>query len=557
VDEHTNTSELTEIQAAQRQEQAAQAMDSSAQAIVPQGDHEARLLLKRTPVSYMLNQAYGLWVFISLFFITVIVTHTLTVAQYGVYAVAMAAFNTIAYIVALGLEDATTTYVPRVFAEHGRAAAASLVRRVLLLRLIILALSLVVILFAIPTLAAIIAIVPIKGAAQVAAGLRSPGLISHVIPIAFYVLGNGISGLITAVCASLMRMRIVFALGGVTQVVLLAFTFIVLHLGLGINGVLWLFAVVSLLNALAFLIWLLPLLMARGAAYVQPLKPVVQLGISAWLTNLVSGALLKQTLIILLGFFAISIVEIGYFNLSAQLAHAASLLLVTGFGGVEGAALAAAFVGRNFDRLARSWQTLIKIETLLAAPVLIFCLFNAQNIALALYGSNYSAVGPLLAIFLFFNLLVRVLGTTVHQYALYVTGKARLVVLSQWLGLLAVIILGILLIPRWGPAGALVADGLSQIITGLLMLSLLWNVLPYKYPFGFSLRLLLGLIIAALPGIVWHPASRLQIGLAGLIFLLLCVGLLLLIKPLNATDIEMAAQLNSKLALILKRFARK
>ena len=45
-------------------------------------------------------------------------------AEYGVYAVAMAAFNTIAYIVAFGLEDASTTYIPRIFAEYGKVAAA-------------------------------------------------------------------------------------------------------------------------------------------------------------------------------------------------------------------------------------------------------------------------------------------------------------------------------------------------------------------------------------------------------------------------------------------------
>src|SRR2546421_7835654 len=113
----------------------------------------------------------------------------------------------------------------------------------------------------------------------------------------------------------------------------------------------------------------------------------------------------------MLGAFAISIIQIGYFTLSFQRAHPASLVLVSGFGGVSGAALSASFVGRSYDRLARSWQVLIKIETLLAAPVLVFCLFNAQNVAHALYGSNYDPVGPLLAIFLFFNILVRVLGT--------------------------------------------------------------------------------------------------------------------------------------------------
>src|SRR5258706_3925172 len=108
---------------------------------ISHSEQEALLLLKRTPSSYLLNQGYGLWVFISLFLITVIVTRKLSVAEYGVYAIAMAAFNTIAYIVAFGLEDATTTFVPRVLADHGRAAAALLVLRLLALRLAVLVLS--------------------------------------------------------------------------------------------------------------------------------------------------------------------------------------------------------------------------------------------------------------------------------------------------------------------------------------------------------------------------------------------------------------------------------
>src|SRR5438874_1820220 len=403
-------------------------------------EEEARHLLKRTPGSYLLNQVYGLWVFGSLFLLTVLVTRKLSVAEYGVYAVSLAAFNTIAYIVALGLEDATTTFVPRVFAEHGKAAAAVLIRRLLVLRLAILVLSLTLMLLALPVLASLIVAIPYSGTAGIAAGLRDPVLLSHITPIAVYVLGNGVSSLITAVCASLMRMRFVFVVGSLTQLAMLVLSFFILQLGWGTNGVLWLFAICSLFNAAAFLFWLTPFLFERKRpqTYLQAMKPVVQLGISAWLTNLVTGALLKQVSIILLGVFLVSIVQIGYFNLSFQLAHAASLLLVSGFGGAGGAALAAAFVGRNYDRLARSWQALIKIGTLFAAAVRVFCLFNAQNVAHALYGANYDPVGPLLAIFLFFNILVRVLGTYMHQYTLYVIGKARLVVLMQRLGLVAV-----------------------------------------------------------------------------------------------------------------------
>ena len=523
---------------------------------VPLGEKGARYLLKRTPSNYLLNQVYGIWVFVSLFILTLIMTRKVSVEQYGVYAIASAAFNTIAYIIAFGLEDATTTFVPRVLAEHGKAAAALLVRRLLALRLVILIITVCIMLFTLPLLAVLIAAIPVSGSAGIASGLRSPGLSGHITPIAFWVLGNGITSLFIAIYASEMRMRIVFIFGSVAQLLLLGFSFITLQLGWGIDSVLWLQAICSLFTAGVFVIWQAPLLLTRGATYKQSMQPVLRVGISAWLTNLISGALLKQVSIILLAYFAVSVVQIAYFNLSFQLADAASLLLVSGFGAVGGSALAAAFVGKNHERLARTWQTLIKVETLLSAPVLVFCLFNTQAVVHLLYGSKYDQVGSLLAIFLFFNIIVRVLGTTIHQSTLYVIGKPRLVVLGQFIGLIFAIMLGIALIPHWGPAGALVADGISKIIMGSLLLAFLWRDLPEKYPLGFTARMLLALTLAALPGIVWHPAGHFMLVIAGMVFLVLSFGLLLLIKPLNSRDLEMVGQMNTGVVKYLKWFGR-
>src|SRR3989440_4582943 len=144
---------------------------------IPQGEQGARYLLKRTPTNYLLNQAYGLWVFVSLFILTLIMTRKVSVTEYGVYAIAMAAFNTIAYIVAFGLEDATTTFVPRVLTEHGRAAAALLVRRLLAIRLAVLTITVTVMLFTLPILSRLITALPVTGSAVIAAGLRSPSLL--------------------------------------------------------------------------------------------------------------------------------------------------------------------------------------------------------------------------------------------------------------------------------------------------------------------------------------------------------------------------------------------
>src|SRR6266581_2135343 len=529
---------------------------STTETAIPLGEAGAQQLLKRTPASYLLNQVYGLWIFISLFILTLIMTRKVSVDQYGVYAIAATAFNTIAYIVAFGFEDATNTYVPRVLSEHGLASAALLVRRLLAIRLVILTITVTVMLFTLPVLALLIAALPVSGSAGIAAGLRSPGLLGHITPIAFWVLGNGITSLFIAIYASEMRMRIVFIFGSVAQVLLLGLSFITLQLGWGIDSVLWLQAICSLLTAAVFVLWQAPLLLTRGATYKQSMQPVLRVGISAWLTNLISGALLKQVSIILLAYFAVSVAQIAYFNLSFQLADAASLLLVSGFGAVAGSALAAAFVGKDYERLARTWQTLIKVETLLSAPVMVFCLFNAQAVVHLLYGSKYDQVGSLMAIFLFFNIIVRVLGTTIHQSTLYVIGKPRFVVLGQFVGLIAAILFGIALISHWGPAGALVADGISKIIMGCLLLTFLWRDLPEKYPLGFTLRMLLALTIAALPGIIWHPSGRFSLVIAGVVFLVLSLGLLLVIKPLNTGDLEMVGEVNTGAVKYLRWFER-
>jgi len=522
----------------------------------PLGEDGAHELLKRTPSNYLINQIYGLWVYLSLFLLTILLTRSTKVTDYTVYVDAAAAFNTIAYIVAFGLEDATTTFVPRLAAEHGQVAAASLIRRLLLIRLAVLALTLGILFFSLPALATLFALIPTSLTAGIAAGLRDPALQSHIAPVAFWVLANGIFGLLNAVYAALMRMKVVFIVGGLGQLFLLGLGFVVLRLGWGIEAILWLQGIVTFVGAIVFALWMAPLLFTRGEGYKQPLGPVFRLGIAAWFTNLVSGALLKQISLLLLIAFATQTAQ-AYFNVSFQLTDGANLLLVSGFGGVGVAALAAAFVGANYGRLSRIWQTLIKIETLLSAPGLVFCLFNAQNIVVTLYGERYAPAGQLFAIFVALNLVVRVLGMTVHQSTLYVLGKSHWVVIALWVGLSIVLILGYWLVPLWGASGALVADGVSRLITYLLMLIFLWKDLPEKYPLGYMLRIVLATAVAGLPALFFHPTGKVMLLASAIVFVIIAACMLTIVRPLSQKDLDMIAEVRPGIARYLKWFTRR
>jgi O-antigen/teichoic acid export membrane protein len=533
-----------------------------------QRDTEAQRLLKRTPNNYLFNQIYGLWLYLSLFLISLILTHKASTTENGTYAIIQTAINTITYIAALGLEDAIVTFVPRIRLERGEDAARYLIRQILFFRIAVLIACTCIILFGLPMLAWLINLIPIQGTKGISENLQNPDLLRHTKPIALYVLGASITNLLQAVCAAQMRMLRVLIVGGLVQLGLVIFGFAVLNLGWGIDSVFWMQATVALLGASAFLLWLSPLLLAHKVDNKQPLRPILQFGFSAWLTNLASGALFKQVSITLLTIYAFSyaathdiyLQKVSYFNYSFQMADAANALLVAGFAGVGASALATSFVGNNYERLGLSWQSLIKVETLLAVPGLIFALFNASSLAIAIYGPEYAAIGRLLTIFLVFNIFFRIIGTPIHQASLYVIGKTHIVVISQWVALLLIIGIGILLVPRFGPAGALIADGIGKALTGVFMLGFLLRKLPRKYPLGllsFTLRFLCGITIAALPGLLWRPSGLLQIVLSGAVFIMLCLGVLLIIKPLSSEDLELITATKPKLARYIRWFTQK
>src|SRR5262249_50104869 len=127
-----------------------------------------------------------------------------------------------------------------------------------------------------------------------------------------------------------------------------------------------------------------------------------------------------------------------------------------------------------------------------------------------LYGSEYAVVGPLMQLFLLFNIAQRLFGGGAHQAALYVLGRQGLALGAQWAGLVGTVALGALLIPQGGalggPAGALIAVGTGQLGAELLQLALVWRFLGRSYPIPFGLRICLALAPAVLLAAFWPSA---------------------------------------------------
>lgn len=508
-------------------------------------------------MGFLWNQLYQLWLFGSSFLLTEVVTHGLAPNDYGIYSTALTAFTTISYLAAFGLEEAATIWVPRALTEDGRAQASSVIRRLLGTRFLFLLASYAAILFLFPVLPGWLGRLPVPGAAGLADALADSAVQNHLMPLAFYVAGNGFVNLLFAIFTSLLRTRVILVVSGCSQAVSLALVWLFLRLGWGVDGALWALGVVSWLTVMAYLFWLAPLLFTRRPGRAISLLPALRLSVAAWLTNLAGGALLKQVVIWLLVLYAFSKTQIGFFNLAFQLGHSAGLLLVAGLSGVGMATMAAAYTGENRSWLAISWRTVLKVQTLLALPLLVFSLLNAQAIVILLFGEEYAGVGPLLQLFLAFNILTRISGGGTHQAALYVLGKQRFVVFLQWASLALTAVLGFLLIPKAGPMGALIATGLPPVLVELAQLAYLLPSLNRRYPLRFVLRYALALAGPVIVGLLWQPQGWLGVIGAGLFFTALLAAALLLVKPLDAEDAALLGKMNSWLRAALMRLIRK
>ncbi len=513
--------------------------------------------MRRAPMGFLWNQLFQLWLFGSGLLLMQVVARGVSEDEYGAFTIALTAFNTALYVAAFGLEEAATVWVPRALAEHGRAQASSIIRRLLGARLLFLLVVCATLLFLFPVLPGWLAQHTVPGAERLAHTLANRAIQDHLAALALYVSGTGVVNLLFSVFTALLRTRVTLVISGVSQGANLGFAWLFLDLGWGVDGVLWALGLISWLTAIAYLFWLAPLLFMRRPHQPISLRPALRLSLAAWLTNLANGALLKQVAVWLLLFYVFSDAQIGFFSLAFQLGHSAGLLLIAGLSGVGMATMSAAYAGENRSWLAISWRAVLKVQVLLSLPLLIFSLLNAQEIIAVLFGHEYAAVAPLLQLFLVFNILTRLVGGNTHQAALYVLGRQRVVVLLQWGALALTALIGLVLIPQAGPVGALVATGVPPVLLELAELALVWPALGRGYPLRFVARYAAALVVPIIVGFFWHPQGLVGLAAAGSAFTILLIGALLVVKPLEAEDAALVGKLNSWLCAALMRFIRK
>lgn len=512
-------------------------------------------LIHRAPSGYLWNQAFSLWLFLSLFLYQIVITRLLPPAEKGVYELVLTPANFAVYLAALGLESAGSVYLPRVLAEGGPRQAMSITLRLVGVRLAAVLAIAGTVIWGLPALANLLEVLALPGSASLAHTLSHPVLLGHRVALAGYVVGVGLANLAAALLTALLRTRVVFIVGGIAQALSIGLAYMLVGpLHRGADGALAAMALPAGLIAIAYTIALFRILKARPARLGQRmLGGMLQLGIAAWLADLANGSLIKLIAVAQLA-LVVSHAQIAFFGLAFEMGHAAAFLFVAGLGGVGLAAMAAAYAHHQRAHLATAWRTISKLQVVLAVPLVLFCVPHANAIMRVVYGDAYASAGSLLALFLTLNALVRVAGGGAHSAALYVLGQQNWVVVSQWgsLGVLAA--LDVLLIPHYGAAGALLAVGLAQLSAELFMLALARRALARSYPLPFMFRVLIALLPALIVTTLWRPASLAGLVISGAGYALLFLICLRRMRPLDLEDKALLQHVATPLRIMLLPF---
>ncbi len=512
-------------------------------------------LIRRAPGGYLWNQAFSLWLFLSLFLYQLVITRLLPTDQKGVYELLLTPANFAVYLAALGLESAGSVYLPRALTEGGPGEAMAVALRAVGVRLVAVMVVASAAIWGLPLAAGALALLRLPGSTSLVQSLSHPELYTHRLALAAYVIGVGLSNLLAALLTALLRTRAVFVVGSLAQLLSVGLAYLLVGpLHGGADGALAALSIPGALMAIVYAVALWRVLPVRPTTYgVRELGRMLWLGVSAWMADLANGSLIKLIALAQLG-VVVTHTQIAFFGVAYEMGHAAAFLFVAGLGGVGLAVMAAAYANHHLPHLAIAWRTVSKLQVLLAVPLVAFCVPHADAIIQVLYGQRYASVGPLLALFLTLNALVRLAGGGAHEAALYVLGRQRWVVISRWGSLVVLAVGDLLLIPRYSVAGALLSVGLAQLAAEVFLLVLARRAVAKAYPISFLLRVLAALAPALLVTTLWRPTSFVGLVVAGLVYAAVFLAFLRVIRPLEAEDGVLLKEVTTPLRMILSPF---
>lgn len=279
-------------------------------------------------------------------------------------------------------------------------------------------------------------------------------------------------------------------------------------------------------------------------------SPIFKFGIILWLISFTDFALGKQVDIILLKFFNVSNVEIGYYNISHIIAVLASTFLLFGFAGVGLSVYSKIFSKQGIQGLKKFYLFSLKLSMILTLPIMFFVIFFSKEIIHFFYGSKYIGASKLILTFTIFFMGQRILGGGDNITSLYVMNKAKTALKFRNLNGIMNLIFNLILIPVYGAAGAVFATGVSGFVTVIFEFIYVKRSVKFNYPVLFFIKIFGASVIPILAVYFLSKYISLHIVFYAVFYFLIYFLIILKLNLFN----NQSTQFKSVLPKILQNF---
>jgi O-antigen/teichoic acid export membrane protein len=468
--------------------------------------------------------------------LSVVIIRQLGPEAYGEYGLLLGIIGLGILFSSLGFRQILGKYVPLLLAENDLSGAKFLLRWTLRWRIGLTLFMIVVFLTLTDVLAGLF-------------GLTNLNV--YRWPLVLLFLSQNLYLLLIAFFNATLRMKRVLIVNLVLWSASLAFTLILFQVhGVSVLSVLYASALATMLS------FAVGLLLARdwlggGDSVALPAGPLWRYGATVWLTGFANFGLDIRTDVLFMGYFLADKAQIGFYRAAVVPVQRLTGFLFGAWSGLTMPVLSESYAAGGSAGIRRAWAGYVKLVALLAVPMLILLAVFAEPTLELLYSDQFKHSVSLLQLYALLSVLGFAVGhglsTELLQTLKQETLAFRLRLLAGGLNVL----LNVLLIPRWGAAGALVATGLSGLLLWFVETVVATRQYELKYPWGFLIKVLLASLIAAVVAHLMPAGGWVELIVGGTIFTFIFLGLWCLLKPLSEHDKATLTSIDSRIGRLV------
>jgi O-antigen/teichoic acid export membrane protein len=267
-----------------------------------------------------------------------------------------------------------------------------------------------------------------------------------------------------------------------------------------------------------------------------------------WVIGVVSFALATQVDILLIGALTGSAAEVAFYVAAVGVIGRAQIVFVGGWGSLIIPTLGAALQSRGKVGLARAARLFAELLVLVTLPLNALVLATAYPLVHVLFGASYDRAAHLLVVFTATTALAVPAVSAAAVSALWALDRQQLLARVRIVFAVVNIALAVILIPRHGAMGAVIATGAAAVVSSLVELALALRDGALEYPLAVLLRAAPAAVLAG--AVAWAaPDDGLGLAVALVGGLAAYLAALVVLRPLTSEHLEVLGRISPRLAV--------